>query len=264
MSPALSKPNEQLRKGGVRRFLVAMILFGTLASIAWADTPTRFIEANASYKGRDFKNAALAYEELAAAGHTTPALYYDLGNSYLRLGKKGKAIVAYERALRAAPRDPDVRWNLDVVKSGLPDRIEEPYGDLILMKVNEALAYVSVNEAAWAFTLSLGVIALLMGLALLAPGARAWTRGLISFAVLFAVFAAGVFAFEVWKEKDALAVLLDREVVVRYGPSENESKAFLLHEGAEARVTDSTDDWFFIRLANGHSGWVPKRACEIV
>ena len=49
-----------------------------------------------------------------------------------------------------------------------------------------------------------------------------------------------------------------------YGPSEKETKAFVLHEGALARVIDQTDEWYYIFLQDKNNGWVLKKSCEIV
>jgi len=42
---------------------------------------------------------------------------YDLGNSYARAGKAGLAVLNYERAALLAPDDPDIRANLEYVRT---------------------------------------------------------------------------------------------------------------------------------------------------
>src|SRR3954463_15348936 len=42
---------------------------------------------------------------------------YNLANSYARAGKPGLAVLNYERAALLAPNDPDIRANLDYVRT---------------------------------------------------------------------------------------------------------------------------------------------------
>ena len=51
-------------------------------------------------------------------------MHYNLGNASLKAGEKGQARVYYERALKAAPRDENLLWNMQILKSSLADRIE--------------------------------------------------------------------------------------------------------------------------------------------
>lgn len=50
--------------------------------------------------------------------------YFNLGNAYYRSGKKGKAILCYERALRLNPRYEKAQANLDFVNMKIIDRPE--------------------------------------------------------------------------------------------------------------------------------------------
>src|SRR3989338_6537720 len=105
----------------MRRLILAAVFSLFFAATAFAGG---FEDGNAKYRAGDFKGAAAAYEPLIAAGEGTAAVYYNLGNTYFRLGQKGKAVAHYRRALRLSPRDADTRWNLQILKSTLPDKIE--------------------------------------------------------------------------------------------------------------------------------------------
>ena len=73
-----------------------------------------------------------------------------------------------------------------------------------------------------------------------------------------------LFVLKWYQVKEPKAVILVKEIYARYGPSDKETKAFLLHEGAEARVMDETKGWWFIALVNKNSGWIPKETSGIV
>ena len=90
-------------------------------------TPT-FESANKLYEEGKFGDAALAYEKLAGAGQSSAALYFNLGNAFLRAGQIGRAIAAYRQAGRITPRDPDVRAKSGSRESRLPSGPSSKHG----------------------------------------------------------------------------------------------------------------------------------------
>ena len=221
-------------------------------------------DANAKYAAGDFKAAAEMYEALVGSGQRTSALYYNLGNADLRAGRKGEALIAYERAKNISPRDEDIRWNLAILKSVLADKLELPSIHPLADTLKNAMDRVSAFETGAALAGAFFVLMVLAVLNLLLWPDKRWSRQLQRLAFVGLVLAGAAFAWK-WNEvKDPRAVVLDKQVYARYGPSETETKAFLLHEGAEGRVLDSSKEWFYISLANGNTGWVPKASCEVI
>ena len=69
-------------------------------------------KANTAYINGDFHAAADTYEELLSRGVSSMKLYYNLGNAYFKDDRIGKAILYYNRALRLAPGNDDIRYCL--------------------------------------------------------------------------------------------------------------------------------------------------------
>lgn len=92
-----------------------------LAGNLFGKTAELFEQGNKAYQAGDFATAKERYETLAKEGNGGLALSLNLGNTYYRLGQMGRARLWYERALEAAPRDDDARYNRDIVR----DRVGE-------------------------------------------------------------------------------------------------------------------------------------------
>jgi tetratricopeptide (TPR) repeat protein len=112
-----------------------MLATGTLA--AGGDGPSAlFIRANGLYGDGKYAEAATAYEQILAQGIESGAVQYNLGNAYLKAGDVGRAVLAYERARRLIPGDPDLAANLgfaresarDVPETSLPGAHRVPAG----------------------------------------------------------------------------------------------------------------------------------------
>lgn len=106
-----------------------IILFVFLSSPLFADPLT---EAMNAYDQGDFKKAATVYEDLVKSGIQNGSVFYNLGNTYFRLGEKGKALAAYLAARRLLPRDPDIKANLKFAHEQMVDKLAVRSQDSIL------------------------------------------------------------------------------------------------------------------------------------
>ena len=223
-----------------------------------------FMEANTKYQSGDFKGALSHYEKILTDSKETAALDYDLGNAYFRSGKKGKALLFYERAFRILPRDEDIRWNIEIVKTAVADRLEAPDDNLTVYWMKKIVDRLTINEICLALSGLLVLWTFLSLLTFIFPFMKAVNRGFGVLIVILFLPAVVLFGFKWMDVKDPRVVVLDKEVLARYGPSEKETKAFTLHEGAEAKISDETKDWLYITLQNKSSGWIQKKTCEII
>lgn len=223
-----------------------------------------FEEANAKYQSGDFKAAAALYEKLAQDGQGSGAVYYDLGNAYFRLGMKGKALVNFRRAVERLPRDPDARWNLDLVRSAVPDRAGAREENLIVMWLGRAAGHFTAEEICLAITASLALILMLVLVSVYVPRLGLLPPVVQGAVTLVLISAAALLAFKTAALREPAAVVLEKEVYARYGPSERETKAFLLREGAEVKLLDESKGWLYVSFGEKNPGWVPKGSCEKV
>jgi tetratricopeptide (TPR) repeat protein len=94
--------------------VAALVLL--FATFACAQTPapaqaSPFASGNAFYAQGNYEGARQQYLAQLQQGPATVPLLYNLGSACFQARQLGWAIVYYERALLAAPRDPDLRAN---------------------------------------------------------------------------------------------------------------------------------------------------------
>src|SRR5580700_574317 len=82
-----------------------------------ADVTTDFSAANKLYAEGRFLDAAAGYGKILQTGAASPALYFNYGNAEFKSGNLGRAIAALRRAELLAPRDAEVRANLEFVRN---------------------------------------------------------------------------------------------------------------------------------------------------
>lgn len=242
----------------MRRYVIILmaVMFLLPGMSARAQTEGgKFQEANAYYRASDFSKAAQLYQELVREYPRVAVFYYDLGNANVKLGEKSEAILAYEKALRLAPRDRDIRHNLNYVRGQLEYRVEDNRNwylkatDAVLARFTEREIKFSALVFIFIFLVS-GMVYFLFRQRVFWGGGR---KFLFVLALIF-------IALAVWKHVQGNmmndAIVMAKECEARYGPSEHDQVAFRMGEGIKVVVMDRREDWSRVLLTNGESGWV--------
>ena len=223
------------------------------ASPVAGDAAAQFEAANRLYEQGKFAEAAGAYEKIRQSGVVSPALYFNLGNAFFKSAQIGRALVAYRQAEQLAPRDPDVRANLQFTRNQVQGPTRQAG------RMDRWLSTLSLNEwtafaagALWLMFVSLAAIQLRPRLA---PSLRNLTAAAAIATVMFSVCLGLAFATQVGADS---AVVTAREVAVHNGPFEESPNAFTARDGAELRVLDRKDDWLQVTDGNRRSGWLKR------
>ena len=236
--------------------LFALICAGNLLA---ADVPAEFNAANKLYAEGKFATAAVAYEQILQSGAVSPALWFNYGNAEFKLGQLGRAIAAYRRAELLAPRDAEVRANLDFARK----QVEGPM--LRESRWQDWLGTLTLNEwtvlAAGAFWL----VFLLFAVRQLRPAWRPRLRGLTAGVVVLAILlCAGLGAVAVMHFTKPTAVVIESAATARSGPFAEAQDAFQAQDGEELAVLDRRDNWLQVTDSSGRIGWLPASQVEIL
>ena len=262
--------------------LAALLVMAPLARAQATDTPAQLFErANAAYEAGNYGAAVEDYEKVAAAGVVAPDLFYNLGNAYFKQGELGRAVLWFERARRLAPRDADVRDNLDLTRSLLRDQellqASPRWRGVVLSWHHDTTTAESVALASVLFTLvcALGICFVFRDsetvsrayrrISVLSPGRllgldKAQDLGLT---MAFAALVTGAFAYSAVSKVRAehartTGVVLAEEASVFSGPSPNASVQFKVHEGTLVSVRDERAGWLRVELPGDLSGWIQE------
>ncbi len=232
--------------------LAVAFLFCVSAGLALAgDTESGFDAANKLYEQGKFSEAASAYEALVHSNSVSPAIYFNLGNARFKADEVGKAIAAYRQTEKLTPRDPDLRANLQFVRSQIqgpnaqPDRWERWLGRLTL---NEWAILAAIPF--WAFLL-------LLTANQLRPGLKPMLRGFVWLSGIAAISLAALLIAAWQISSTPIAIVTARDAVVRNGPLEESQSAFTVHDGAELKLLDRKNDWVQVGVGD-RIGWLKR------
>ena len=221
------------------------------------DFMSEVARANELYANNYFREAADVYESIHKAGLKNGYLYYNLGNTYIRLGKNGSAILNYIRAYKLIPRDENLQANLNFAIQQTHDKIPLPEQSTL-----SSLFF-------WISDLSLSEnlkIALLVNVIFWST-LIAWfyfrsknfklIRDLSFYILLLAIFS--VIVKSHIETSHRTGVVIANKVSVKSGLDSSNTTLFELHEGALVKITEERENWFEIRINEKQKGWVPAR-----
>jgi tetratricopeptide (TPR) repeat protein len=231
------------------------------------DPAEDLILANRLYSENNFREAALVYQRIIAAGYHAAGVYYNLGNAYFRSGNIPAAILNYERAALLSPGDEDIMFNLELARSRVRDRIESLPQFFLNRWWQQARDLISGGT--WAalsvffFITTLVVISVfLFSSSMIVKKVFFWL-GVSFLTVSILSFSLGIDQRNHLRNHST-AIVFAPVVPVKSSPDAYSADLFLIHEGTKVRVEESIGDWRLVRLNDGNKGWIRMEDIEMI
>lgn len=257
----------------MKHYILSII---ALLSVAFPGiSQNRAAAAAAAYENKNYPEAIEIYSQILEKDGTSGRLYYNLGNAYFRNGEKGKAVLFFERALKADPRNKEAAANLDFVKTKLTDKID---GEENILQVFLRDMRAMLPSNGWAI---LGIVSFLLfiaGIALYSFGSAMSVRKIGFFgglAMLAVSILSNIFSYQAYRtaNDDSFAIVTCDSTLLSTVPREpagGGERAFVLHEGAKVEKLDSmtldeadvSTMWYKIRTADRQEAWISGPAVE--
>ena len=177
------------------------------------------------------------------------------------MNQLGRAILAYERAHMAMPRDADLNFNLAHARDQIVDAIPPSRGFFSMAFF--WLSSVSQSELFWCFP----ILNLLLWAALLIRHFHRSEWLFYTFLLVLCLWlVTGLSLGMKWAQvhDDHRAVILEKEVEVLAGPHGGDTVLFKLHEGAIVEQERSEGGWRLIRLPDKKRGWLAEESLELI
>jgi tetratricopeptide (TPR) repeat protein len=235
-------------------------LAAALFLAAQAQAANEFEEGNTAYAEGKLNSAINHYETLVKQKQVSPALYFNLGNAYFKMGHVGQAIAYYRLAQELAPRDSDIANNLQMARTRANGSapFHHPWWRSWTRACSLDEWTLAAMVAGW------GLAALIIVRLWLAKAKPGLARGMRWAGALFAIMAVGMGLRLGEYLGPAPAVVIAKDVPARYGPLDDSRSAFVMPDGTEVLVIDRQGEWLQIRDSQARTGWLKQGLVQVL
>lgn len=230
---------------------------------ASAQVETTKAEADQAFIEERYSDAINGYEEILSQEYVSAEVLYNLGNAYFKAGQIAPSILNYERALKFAPNDEDIQFNLKLANLSVKDRIEE-IPQLFFVDWWSAIVKTFSTDG-WAWNAVVSLIVALAGLLFFSFSNEEGMKRLTFYAATLSLC---WFGFSIYSAQqnfnhainDNRAVVFTSTVNAKSSPNEKGKDLFVIHEGLVVTMSENMNGWVRIKLSNGNVGWIPENA----
>ena len=248
----------------------ALLLFCSgVSGAAPANYPDSLWKAGAAaYTEGRWEEALSDWEHISDLGVESAQLFYNIGNAWFKQENYAKAILFYERALKADPSFADARFNLEFADSFTQDRIEV-LPEFFLKTWSRKFRQLMRSDSWAALSLVFFAVFLAMLLVFLLGSSSRARRAAFFSGIALLLLSLLCFSSAARLRADALkadrAVVMTAVTPVRSTPGADSTKdLFILHEGTRVRILDEVGEWKNIEISDGRRGWIRSNALEII
>lgn len=269
---AMKSPNiKKGISGAAMSALIALMLLPVSTESAYAQTEyvdSLWNKAVSAYSAADYKTAQETFCSIEELGLASCELYTNIADSYYKSGMNAQAILYYERALKLDPSYKDAKYNLEIVRQKIQDRIES-VPEFFLTTWSRALCY-SFSSNVWTVLFFVFMILAVAALLLfLLARSSAWRKTGFFTAISAILISIVCLTDALWQKREYesrdSAIVYRTVSSVRSAPSsESGSDLFIIHEGTKVLIIDTLGEWINISIADGREGWLRSSDIEII
>jgi tetratricopeptide (TPR) repeat protein len=248
----------------MKRIAAILVLVWSVAALSQVRPDQLFQEANQAYDQKDYAAAVDKYKTLLQDGVANASVYYNLANTYFRLGNLGEAIWCYRKARKLSPNDRDLKENLEFARLYRVDKLAEANSSFLIEFLTGFPAKVGLSLLSWLVTLCWWLF--LAGLFLYfiyKKRGRLILTTMIASLVLF-LWLGSSLRSGAKAEQRKHAVVLAGQAEAKSGPGEDYVSLFSVHQGLECEVEEEREGWYLVYLPNGSRGWVPSKTLGLI
>lgn len=240
---------------------VILLVYGLLLPSCVAAQPDslkkEFETANAAYEQGRYARALTHYRAILTAGYESGALYYNMGNTYVRLDNLGQGIRYYEKARRVRPEDLRIQHNLEQARrwADVDRRTIPPRGLQGLVQNWSPLALYVVGLLLFGVGLVTAVVRYQPARIDATNHPLVW--GPVSAGLLIVALALTTSALQSVEQR---AIVVGDRVQLRTEPNPDATADTTLTEGTLVDLRTRQSEWRHVRSAGSIRGWVPAEA----
>lgn len=212
-----------------------------------AEIDSLFNEGNEKYSLGEYEMAIALYEKCLQLSQSA-ALHFNIGNAWYQIDKTGKAILHYEKALSLKPGYPEAKSNLKFVREESDISLPE------FSWMTRLTLILSSKAWSWIGAVSFWALVTLITLPRLFGRVNALTYVGLSVSLLLTL--CSMMTLYIYHHKSKEVIILNNDTALRIAPTNISPSNAYLQAGEQASMERTHQKFYFLKAAQGESGWV--------
>lgn len=252
--------------------IIAILILCILAFSFWRsvfaeetrkDRNQLFYTAGVYYEKKDYRKAIDEYLKIPDGGFESGSLYYNIANSFFKLGKLGQAILYYEKAARLMPQDSDLKSNLSYARSMAGVEDGKSSKNVIVRAIKRPFRDLNLNAIAISFAILYILAILILAATILNPFIARKFRAIFVLALGLFILDSVAFGIRYYDEEILKhGIVIQKNAECKYEPIDTSTTYYTLPEAGDVIILKTKEDWRQVERADGKIGWVNKEAVE--
>jgi len=225
-----------------------------------AQSPEAFFDqGNKAYNLGSYQEAIANYKLVLEAELHSAELYFNLANTYYKIGEVGESVFYFEKAKLLDPSNKDIQTNLQFAQNMSLDAIEFLPKSFLNELINSITSLFSIED--WAKIL-IGISCLLSLLFILyllnkiTLLKRLYFSSFWLLLIIFLIFFSLTYSQDKKITNQHSGIIFYSQINIWGEPNERSEVLFVLHEGTKVEVVDALGTWNKIKIVNGSEGWI--------
>jgi len=246
--------------------IVFIGLWSLLGAQIQAQVPdSLFTAANKAYQQENYMEALEAYQKIEKQELKSASLYFNMANIYYKTNQVAPAVYYYEKALKIAPNDKDIQFNLEFANRMILDNIE-PLPKSLSQKLLDGIVLRFTYETWSKFAVGLAFVFAILFLMYHFSYSTSKKRIYFITSILSVIFVTSCLFFA-YRNKHHVdnnieAIIFSPVAEVKSAPTNSSDVYFELHEGSKVVILEVLDNWKKIKIADGKMGWINSEALK--
>lgn len=223
-----------------------------------------FSLANLAFLDGRYEEAIESYQAILDRGIVNPDVYYNLGNTYVKLGEEGKAILFYEKNLKLAATDEDALYNLGIVKARL-NLSENILGiDSPWEKLLGFLTFKSCADLSFFLYLVLFILLIVREIFPSENIKKKLKMSPIIVLILFISSGTITLLKLINQKSDDFGIVIAEEAEIYEAPFERGTPNGSVSEGMKVRLDNMEKQWIEVSTIDGSKGWIKQEKVGVI
>jgi len=239
--------------------ILLVLLYMSGGQLEAQTSDSLFVAANKSYQQEKYMEALEGYQKIEKLDLKSASLYFNMANIYYKTNQVAPAVLYYEKALKLAPNDKDIRFNLDFANRMILDNIE-PLPKSLWQKFMDGIILRYTYETWAKIAVSLAFLFAILFLMYHFSYSTSKKRIYFITSILSVIFVTTSLFFAYrnkhYVDNNIEAIIFSSEADVKSAPTNSSDVYFELHEGTKVIILESLDNWRKIKIADGKMGWI--------